>query len=69
MTSLYERESRSISTLAHLRFYPLALTGGRLLAWLNRPSSNGGRQSRSSAEASFWHCHINRLITMFAATH
>lgn len=28
MTALYEREAQSISTLAHLRFYPLALTGG-----------------------------------------
>ncbi|MET4072252.1 4-aminobutyrate aminotransferase [Bradyrhizobium sp. S3.2.6] len=28
MTSLYKREAQSISTLAHLRFYPLALTGG-----------------------------------------
>lgn len=28
MTSLYEREAQSISKLAHLRFYPLALTGG-----------------------------------------
>ncbi|UPJ47839.1 aspartate aminotransferase family protein [Bradyrhizobium sp. 200] len=35
MTSLYQREAQSISTLAHLRFYPLALTGGtgaRLIA-------------------------------------
>lgn len=35
MTSLYKREAQSISTLAHLRFYPLALTGGtgaRLIA-------------------------------------
>lgn len=28
MTPLYERETRAISTLAHLRFYPLALSGG-----------------------------------------
>ncbi|RWB69695.1 aminotransferase class III-fold pyridoxal phosphate-dependent enzyme [Mesorhizobium sp.] len=29
MTTLYDREASSISTLAHLRFFPLALTGGR----------------------------------------
>lgn len=29
MAGLYEREARSVSTLAHLRFYPLALTGGK----------------------------------------
>ncbi|PZO81357.1 MAG: aspartate aminotransferase family protein [Mesorhizobium amorphae] len=28
MTSLYAREARSVSSLAHLRFFPLALTGG-----------------------------------------
>ncbi|MGY4426009.1 hypothetical protein ACVWY2_008458 [Bradyrhizobium sp. JR6.1] len=28
MTRLYEREAQSISKLAHLRFYPLAVTGG-----------------------------------------
>lgn len=29
MTSMYEREARSISTLAHLRFYPLTIVGGK----------------------------------------
>lgn len=29
METLYQREARSVSNLAHLRFYPVALTGGQ----------------------------------------